>query len=73
MAESNQVTLTPTDNGPYHIEGTVTFVDTEGKVISTETDLWLCRCGQSAEKPFCDGSHRRVGFQDTVRAPEHST
>jgi CDGSH-type Zn-finger protein len=73
MSEATRITITPTDNGPYHIEGPVAFVDTEGNVISTETDLWLCRCGNSAEKPYCDGSHRRVGFQDVVRAPEHTT
>ena len=70
MSESAPVTLTPTDNGPYHVEGTISFVDAEGKVINTETDLWLCRCGQSAEKPLCDGSHRRVGFQNVVRAAD---
>jgi CDGSH-type Zn-finger protein len=50
-------------NGSLRVTGTVDFVDAEGKVIRTETDFSLCRCGHSQEKPFCDGSHREANFQ----------
>jgi CDGSH-type Zn-finger protein len=36
--------------------------DREGNVIRTDTRMALCRCGHSANKPFCDDSHYRVGF-----------
>jgi CDGSH-type Zn-finger protein len=49
-------------NGSIRVTGTVDFVDGEGNVIETKTDFSLCRCGASKEKPFCDGSHREVGF-----------
>lgn len=50
-------------NGSLRVTGTVDFVDVEGKVIRTETNFSLCRCGHSKEKPFCDGSHRAAEFQ----------
>lgn len=53
-------------NGPLLVEGPVQLVDTSGNPVDT-TDrprVALCRCGQSGNKPFCDGSHGRVGFQD---------
>jgi CDGSH-type Zn-finger protein len=36
----------------------------EGKIIETGEKVFLCRCGASKNKPFCDGSHRRVGLKD---------
>lgn len=41
----------------------VTVQDAEGNTIARENELALCRCGGSANKPFCDGSHKRNGFQ----------
>ena len=49
-------------NGSLRITGKVDFVDAEGNVIETKENISLCRCGQSKEKPFCDGSHREAGF-----------
>jgi CDGSH-type Zn-finger protein len=49
-------------NGSIRVTGTVDFVDAEGNVIESKSDFSLCRCGQSKEKPFCDGSHREAGF-----------
>ena len=69
MSEAaEKATVTAIDNGPYHITGPVSFVDADGKTVTTEQDLWLCRCGNSANKPNCDGSHRGA-FQSVVRAP----
>jgi CDGSH-type Zn-finger protein len=54
-------------NGPYLIPTTATYTDAEGNPQTTKgTDIALCRCGGSRNKPFCDGSHRKNGFQ----APE---
>ena len=50
-------------NGSIRVTGAVDFVDAEGKVVRTESDFSLCRCGHSNNKPFCDGSHRANNFQ----------
>ncbi|MGB9641395.1 MAG: CDGSH iron-sulfur domain-containing protein [Anaerolineales bacterium] len=51
-------------NGPIRISGPVRLVDEEGKetIIEKET-IALCRCGGSKNKPFCDGTHRSIGFE----------
>ena len=58
--------ITAMPNGPYMVEGVVHLVDGKGEQVdvSARPRFALCRCGQSASKPFCDGSHARVGFQD---------
>jgi len=48
--------------GPLHVRGEVTVQDAEGRVFRNTTRVALCRCGASANKPFCDGSHTRIGF-----------
>jgi CDGSH-type Zn-finger protein len=52
--------LTINNNGSIKIEGDFEIVDSEGNVYGLEgrTALGICRCGQSSNKPFCDGSHR---------------
>ncbi len=60
-------TVVPTDDGPYMISGTFTLNDVEGNQITVEGDAYLCRCGASGNKPFCDGSHRKAGFESSVR------
>jgi CDGSH-type Zn-finger protein len=53
-------------NGPLVVEGQVTIVDHEGNAFTIPGDkpnVALCRCGQSANKPFCDGAHRASDFQ----------
>jgi CDGSH-type Zn-finger protein len=66
------------ENGPYLIEGSVTILDHQGRAFTVPADkpkIALCRCGQSANRPFCDGSHKRVGFlaQECVSSPENVT
>lgn len=57
------VTITPLANGPYYISGAVKLSDPNGKEISVEGEkLALCRCGSSSNKPFCDGTHQKIGF-----------
>jgi uncharacterized Fe-S cluster protein YjdI/CDGSH-type Zn-finger protein len=55
-------TIEPRPDGPLFIRGRVRIVDADGCLIREDTRLALCRCGASGNKPFCDGSHRRVGF-----------
>lgn len=55
------VTITCTDGGPYHVEGTITLIGPDGAEIPVDGDAWLCRCGGSASKPFCDGTHGKIG------------
>ena len=52
-------------NGPYRVTGPITVTDAQGKEIVVEDGrgISLCRCGQSDNKPYCDGTHGRVGFQ----------
>lgn len=61
MEERAKIYIKP--NGSIRVSGKVDFVDSEGKLIETKENFSLCRCGQSKEKPFCDGSHRDAGFQ----------
>jgi CDGSH-type Zn-finger protein len=48
-------------NGPILIKGIFRFRDSSGKITEGEQELYLCRCGGSASKPFCDGTHKRIG------------
>ncbi|MBK5294204.1 MAG: CDGSH iron-sulfur domain-containing protein [Acidobacteriia bacterium] len=64
--------VTVNNNGPLRLEGEFTIHDATGKEfgLAGRTVISLCRCGHSANKPFCDGSHNRVGFQCTPVARE---
>lgn len=51
-------------NGPYEVSGRAELLDGDGTPKPTNEDpIYLCRCGRSANKPFCDGTHRKVGFE----------
>lgn len=52
------------ENGPLKVEGEVALVDKDGLKVPTPAGapFFLCRCGASENKPFCDGSHKRVEF-----------
>lgn len=56
--------ITVRENGPYLVEGDdVTVVDWNGAVYHVERrPVALCRCGASAKRPFCDGTHAKLGF-----------
>jgi uncharacterized Fe-S cluster protein YjdI len=60
--EPSATTVEPHPDGPMFVRGQVRIVDNEGRLIREDTRLALCRCGASRNKPFCDGSHRRIGF-----------
>jgi len=55
--------ITPELNGPYLVKGVNTLLNSKGDVLVTEPQMALCRCGGSANKPFCDGTHARIGFE----------
>lgn len=54
--------ITATENGPYKLEG-ASVKDAEGNELKPEGTHFLCRCGHSNNKPFCDGTHSKVDFQ----------
>jgi CDGSH-type Zn-finger protein/uncharacterized Fe-S cluster protein YjdI len=55
--------VTCTNNGPFGLRGPFRLVDGFAETVCSGDGAYLCRCGHSANKPFCDGSHKRVGFQ----------
>ena len=57
------VNLMPKLNGPLLVSGNLEIVSGTGRTINRVTKAVLCRCGNSANKPYCDGSHTRVGFK----------
>ena len=62
------VKITVTKNGPLLVNGPVELKDSEGHVYQASGTFALCRCGASTKKPFCDGTHSRIGFQAAERA-----
>lgn len=62
------ITVTVNDNGPYVIRGDIQLLDGDGNVLETKAATALCRCGESNNKPFCDGTHNKVGFESTPHA-----
>jgi CDGSH-type Zn-finger protein len=64
--------ITPIDNGPIVVQGNFTLEDSAGKSfgLAGRTRISLCRCGHSANKPFCDGAHKAANFTDAVIARE---
>lgn len=66
----SETKITVRDNGPLLVEGEFTIVDSTGKAfgLGGRSAVSLCRCGHSENKPFCDGSHKKTGFQSAVQA-----
>jgi len=59
------VTITVLPNGSLRVEGPISLTDADGRHwdLTGKPAISLCRCGHSEKRPFCDGSHNRVGFQ----------
>ena len=55
--------IAPQANGPLKVSGSLEIVSGTGRTIKRATEVYLCRCGASGNKPFCDGSHRKAGFR----------
>jgi len=65
--------IRPLKNGPLHIEGSLELLDSDGELIEKSSELYLCRCGQSNNKPYCDGQHKDAGFTEAgnfIKAPD---
>ncbi|MDX2179601.1 MAG: CDGSH iron-sulfur domain-containing protein [Bryobacteraceae bacterium] len=60
------------NNGPIRIEGEFEIYDAQGNLygLAGRTAIGLCRCGQSSNKPFCDGMHAKQGFESQCVAKE---
>jgi CDGSH-type Zn-finger protein len=86
MAEENDMTITVSRNGPYVVTGEMPVAEQhievdkagqsiewrEGKRFEHEAKFKLCRCGHSSDKPFCDGTHKKIGFDGTEVASRDS-
>jgi CDGSH-type Zn-finger protein/uncharacterized Fe-S cluster protein YjdI len=57
------LTITATTNGPYLVEGPLIIQSRDAATRCTTSRVELCRCGGSSTKPFCDGTHERIGFR----------
>ena len=67
------ITIGLLKNGPYIVQGPVELLDAGGNKIKVEKDtIALCRCGASVNKPFCDGTHSKIGFQAAEAAVPES-
>lgn len=63
LAERNgPLTVTRSKNGPLRVSGNLEICTGTGHTVARGTDAWLCRCGKSNDKPYCDGSHNKSGF-----------
>jgi len=56
------VSIRVSRNGPYLVSGGARITDADGTPYETKETVALCRCGASTTKPFCDGTHSRIGF-----------
>ncbi|MGB3300448.1 MAG: CDGSH iron-sulfur domain-containing protein [Phormidesmis sp.] len=62
--------ITIKDSGPYLVKGPMTLTDAEGSDFTIDKEvIALCRCGASTTQPFCNGTHRKIGFESVVRSP----
>jgi CDGSH iron-sulfur domain-containing protein 3 len=59
---SDDITITATANGPNRVVGHFKLRWPSGDEIAHKDDVLLCRCGHSKDKPFCDGTHVKIGF-----------
>ena len=59
----SDVKIKVSNNGPYIVSGPVMLTDADGNAIPTKPSIALCRCGASTTKPFCDGTHSKIGFR----------
>jgi 3-phenylpropionate/trans-cinnamate dioxygenase ferredoxin subunit len=69
MADANIQILR---KGPYIVTGTATLIDADGNKVQTAEKFALCRCGASTKKPFCDGTHSKIGFDAAETAVPQS-
>jgi CDGSH-type Zn-finger protein len=65
------VTIKISDNGPLIVQGDFKLIDATGQEVPVKKAA-LCRCGGSTMKPFCDGTHSKIGFQGASAAVQQA-
>ncbi|MDZ5455128.1 MULTISPECIES: CDGSH iron-sulfur domain-containing protein [Azohydromonas] len=68
----SNVKITALKNGPLKVEGVIELFNVDVPVPTSGAAVFLCRCGASSKKPFCDGTHSKVGFQAAAAAVPES-
>lgn len=71
--DEKRPSIKTTKNGPYRVRDLERFTNSRGESIDTEPEMYLCRCGHSHTKPFCDNTHEAIGFapqKDPDRVPD---
>ena len=69
----SEVKITCLKNGPLQVKGAVeVFWDNGQPVVVEKETIYLCRCGASTNKPFCDGTHSKMGFEAAAAAVPES-
>ncbi len=70
---SGPLAVKPLRDGPLQVKGGLEIVSGSGRTVVRATETYLCRCGASSKKPFCDGTHRKIGFaaegSERVKSP----
>ena len=69
----SELTIQIRKNGPYVVQLPVTLIDHDGNPVAIPAGkerISLCRCGASVTKPFCDGTHSRIGFKGAEEAAQ---
>jgi CDGSH-type Zn-finger protein/uncharacterized Fe-S cluster protein YjdI len=61
-----EIEVRPTDNGPLQLTGNIEICTGTGRTVDRVTSARLCRCGGSSTKPFCDGTHAKIGFRSDI-------
>lgn len=59
---AGKLTIIPLADGPLQVEGNLEVCSGTGRTLNRTQKTWLCRCGASQNKPYCDGTHRKIGF-----------
>lgn len=62
MSTQPAINIEIRENGPLIVTGLKRLISAEGEAIEVKENIALCRCGESGNKPFCDGTHKRTGF-----------
>jgi CDGSH-type Zn-finger protein len=68
-SRGGSLAVTPTRNGPLDVRGNLEICSGTGRTVARVQSARMCRCGGSANKPFCDGTHARIGFKADSTAP----
>lgn len=63
QTDGGKLTITALENGPIEFSGHIEIHNADGDILFSGDKTYLCRCGQSAKKPFCDGTHNNTGFE----------